>query len=88
MDNAGQWNEKKLQLAMVNTMNQWVEESTRYMGEEESLLLDLVFAKKPESPPIMKYHSPLGKSDHVTLEMQMQDEDEISYREDYKGKRG
>ena len=72
---------------MVNTMDQWVEESTRYRGEEEPSLLDLVFTKKPESPPIIQYLSPMGKSDHVTVEIQMQEEDEISYREDYKGER-
>ncbi|MPC81183.1 hypothetical protein E2C01_075789 [Portunus trituberculatus] len=30
MDNAGQWGEEALQLTMVNTMNQWVKESTRW----------------------------------------------------------
>ncbi|MPC75541.1 hypothetical protein E2C01_069931 [Portunus trituberculatus] len=85
MDNAGQWSEKVLQLTMVNTMDQWVEESTSYMGEEEPSLLDLLFTKKPESPPIIQYLSPMEKSDHVTLEMLMQEEDEISYREDCKG---
>ncbi|MPC80482.1 hypothetical protein E2C01_075062 [Portunus trituberculatus] len=59
-------------------MDQWVEESTRYRGKEEPLLLDLVFTKKPESPPVIQYLSPVGKSDHVTLVMQMQEEDEIS----------
>ncbi|MPC90003.1 hypothetical protein E2C01_084969 [Portunus trituberculatus] len=78
MGNAEQWSEKVLQLTMVNTMDQWVEESTRYRGEEEPSLLDLVFRKKPESPLIIQYLSPMGKSDHVTLEMQMQEEDVIS----------
>ncbi|MPD03040.1 hypothetical protein E2C01_098655 [Portunus trituberculatus] len=55
-------------------MDQWVEESTRYRGEEEPSLLDLVFTKKSESPPIIQYLSPMGKSDHVTLEVQMQEE--------------
>ncbi|MPC91682.1 hypothetical protein E2C01_086736 [Portunus trituberculatus] len=81
MDNARQWSEEALQLTMVNAMDQWVEESTRYRDEEEPLLLDLVFTKKP----IIQYLSPMGKSDHVTLEMQIQEEDEISYTEDYKG---
>ncbi|MPC36224.1 hypothetical protein E2C01_029673 [Portunus trituberculatus] len=71
MDNAGQWSEEELQLTMVNTMDQWVEESTRYRGEEEPLLLDLVFTKKPELPPIIQYLNPMGRSDHMTLEMQI-----------------
>ncbi|MPC46958.1 hypothetical protein E2C01_040690 [Portunus trituberculatus] len=82
-DNAGQWSDEVLQLTMVNAMDQWVEESTRYMGEEEPLLLDLVFIKKPEPPPSIQYLSPMGRSDHVTLELEMQ-EDGIRYRYDYK----
>ncbi|MPC68698.1 hypothetical protein E2C01_062902 [Portunus trituberculatus] len=66
MDNAGQWSEKVLQLTMVNAVDQWVEESARYRGEEEPSLLDLVFTKKPEPPPIIQYLSPMGRSDHVT----------------------
>ncbi|MPC67008.1 hypothetical protein E2C01_061168 [Portunus trituberculatus] len=87
MDNAGQWSEKVLQLTMVNAMDQWVEKSTRYRGEEEPTLLDLVFTKKPEPPPIIQYLSPMGRSDNVTLEMQIKEEDGISYRDDYKGMR-
>ncbi|MPC92873.1 hypothetical protein E2C01_087985 [Portunus trituberculatus] len=55
MDNAGQWSKEVLQLTMVNTVDQWVEESTRYRGEEEPSLLDLVFTEKPEPPPIIQY---------------------------------
>ncbi|MPC14615.1 ATPase family AAA domain-containing protein 1-A [Portunus trituberculatus] len=65
MDNAGQWSEKVLQLTMVNVMDQWVEESTRYRGEEEPSLLDLVFTKKPEPLPIIQYLSQMGRSDHA-----------------------
>ncbi|MPC19628.1 hypothetical protein E2C01_012547 [Portunus trituberculatus] len=84
MDNAGQWNEEVLQLTMVNTMDQWVEESTRYRGEEESSLLDLVFTKKPEPSPNIQYLSPMGRSYHVTLELEIQEEEGISYRDYYK----
>ncbi|MPC52744.1 hypothetical protein E2C01_046620 [Portunus trituberculatus] len=82
MDNAGQWS-NELQLIMINTMDQWVEESRRYRGEEEQSLLDLVFTKKPEAPPIIQYLSAMGRSDHVTLELEIQ-EDGIRYRDDYK----
>ncbi|MPC23400.1 hypothetical protein E2C01_016444 [Portunus trituberculatus] len=84
MDNAGQWSEEVLQLTLVNTMDQWVEESTRYKGKEEPSLLDLVFTKKPEPTSNIQYLSPLGRSDHVTLELELQEEDGISYRDDYK----
>ena len=85
--NAGPWSEEVLQLAMVNTMDQWVEESTRYRGEEEPSMLDLVFTKKPEPRPTIKYKSPMGKSDHVILEMELQDWVILSYKEDHKNGR-
>ncbi|MPC30786.1 hypothetical protein E2C01_024055 [Portunus trituberculatus] len=69
MDNAGQWSEEVLQLTIVNAVDQWVEESTRYGGEEEPSLLDLVCTKKPEPNPIIQYLRPMGRSDHETLEM-------------------
>ncbi|MPC45863.1 hypothetical protein E2C01_039569 [Portunus trituberculatus] len=84
MDNAGQWSEVVLQLTMVNTMDQWVEESTRYRGEEEPSLLDQVFTKKPEPPPSIQYLSPMGRSDHATLEVEIQEKDGLRYRDDYK----
>ncbi|MPC96861.1 hypothetical protein E2C01_092140 [Portunus trituberculatus] len=83
MDNAGQWSEEVSQLTMVNTTEQWVEESTRYRGEEPSLL-DIILTKKPEPPPSIQYLSPMGRSDHVTLELEIQEEDGVSYTEDYK----
>ncbi|MPC31614.1 hypothetical protein E2C01_024909 [Portunus trituberculatus] len=64
-------------------MDQWVEESTKYRGEEPSLH-DLVFTRKLESPPSIQYLCPMGRSDHVTLELEIQEEDGISYTEDYK----
>ena len=43
--NAEPWSEEMLQLAMVNTLEQWVEEPIRYRGQEVPSLLDLVFSK-------------------------------------------
>ena len=85
--NAGEWSEEMLQLAMVNTMDQWVEESTRYRGEEEPSMLDLVFTKKPEPRPTIKYLSPMGKSDHVVIEMELQEWEIIVHKEDHKNGR-
>ncbi|MPC63197.1 hypothetical protein E2C01_057291 [Portunus trituberculatus] len=53
MGNAGSWSEEMLQSTMVNTLDQWVEESTRFRGEEEPSLFDLVFTKKLE--PLLAY---------------------------------
>ncbi|MPC44376.1 hypothetical protein E2C01_038049 [Portunus trituberculatus] len=35
-------------------------------------------------PPTIQYFSPMGTGDHVTLELEIQEDDEISYIEDYK----
>ena len=48
--NTGSWSEDILQLAMENTLGQWVEEFTRLRGEEEPSMLDLVYTKKPRTP--------------------------------------
>ncbi|MPC20656.1 hypothetical protein E2C01_013609 [Portunus trituberculatus] len=37
MDNAGQWSKEVLQLTMLNTVNQWVEESIRYRGGRRTI---------------------------------------------------
>ncbi|MPC17264.1 hypothetical protein E2C01_010113 [Portunus trituberculatus] len=84
MSNAEEWSKDVLQLTKVNTLDQWVEESARYRREEEPLLLDLVFTKKPEPPASIQYLNPMGRSDHVTFVLKMQEEDGISYRDDYK----
>ena len=85
--NAGSWSKKMLHLAMVNTLDQWVEEATRYRGEEEPSLLDLVFTKKPEPRPNIHKQSPMGKSDHLLLKIKMQEWDMQNCTEDYKKER-
>ena len=47
--NAGSWSEDMLQLAMENSLDQWVEEFTRLRGEEEPSL-GLGIHKKNRTP--------------------------------------
>ena len=84
---AGTWSEKLLQLIMVNTMEQWVDEFTRYRGDAEPSILDLIFTKKPESKPNLRYLSPMGKSDHVVIEMEINETEREAWKEDYKNGR-
>ena len=69
----GSWSEEMLKLAMENTLDQWVEGFMRLRGEDEPSMLDLVFTNKPELQPIIKYLSPMGKSDHVLMEVEIQE---------------
>ena len=48
--NTGLWSEDMLQLAMGNTLDQWVEEFTQLRGEEELSMLDLIFTKTHSVP--------------------------------------
>lgn len=86
-EGAGAWCEELLQMMMVNTMNQWVRQPTRYRGEEEPSMLDLVFTKSPEGRPDIQYLSPLGKSDHMMLEIQPESDEVIQRSEDYREER-
>ena len=76
-----------LQSAMVNTLEQWVEELTRYRGQEVPSLLDLVFSKMLEHRPNIKYLSPMGRSDHVVLEINLKDWEISKEEEDHKNER-
>lgn len=87
VENSGAWSEKMLQLSMENMLEQWVKEATRYREEAEPSLLDLVFTKKPESPPTIQYSSPMGKSDHVMMEIEMSECEVSNIREDHKEER-
>ena len=83
-NNIGQWGEEMLQMSLENTMEQWVEECTRFREEEEPSILDLVFTKIPEPDPNIKYHSPIGKSDHVVIEMELRGWEQVKRREGYR----
>ena len=59
--NAGPWSEEMLQLAMVNTMDQWVEECTRYQGGGGTIYARPGVHKKAGAPSNHKILKPNGK---------------------------
>ena len=65
-------------------MDQWVKETTRYRGEDEPSQLDLLFTKKTEDEPSIDYLCPVGKSDHVLMEINIYEEEIHRCNEDYK----
>ena len=81
----GSWSEEMLQIAMENTLDQWVEEFTRL--REEPSVLDLVFSKKLELCPIIKSLCPVNKGDHVLIEIELQEWDMVRKEEHYKNGR-
>ena len=65
------WGSKMLKLAMENTLTQWIAEKTRFRGDDKPSRLDLVFTKDPDGIDDITYGCPLGKSDHVIIELLM-----------------
>ena len=52
-------------------MEQKTKESTRYRGDDEPLRLDLILTREVHIKSDIRYKCPLGKSDHVILEMEI-----------------
>ena len=71
-----------LQLAMVNTMDQWVKDYTRYTREEPSVL-DIIFTKK-QCPVLPSNNIDNGKSYHVVLEIELEEQEILGWDEGYK----
>ena len=61
------WGVRFLDLMMENMMTQQIKENTRYRGEDEPARLDLVLTRHLQLNDDIKYMCPLGKSDHVTI---------------------
>ena len=85
-ENGSSWGEDLLQLVMANTMVQWIKMDTRFRGDEESQL-DLVFTKRPEEEPSIICQSPMGKSDHVVMEVNLQNEKVEEWKEEHRNGR-
>jgi len=71
------WGGRFLNLIMENMMEQKVKESTRYRGDDEPARLDLVLTRAVDLKDEIQYRCPLGKSDHVLLQMEMQQSNEL-----------
>ena len=84
---AGTWSEKLIHLVMENLLKQWVNEHTRCRGTGEPSILDLVFTRRPELRPTIKYQNPMGKSDHVVLEIEIHEEMIEGWKENHKNVR-
>ena len=78
------WGSKVLELATENFLTQWVEENTRFRGNEVPSRLDLIFTKEPDIIEKMIYKSPIGKSDHVLIEYILREGGKGKKNEDYK----
>ena len=59
-------------------------EHTRCRGAEEPSILDLVFNRRPELQPMIKYQNPMGKNDYVVLGIEIHEEMIEGWNEDHK----
>ena len=62
---------KFLHLAIKNNLNQLVQECTHYRPNCEPTLIDLILTKSPDIVNELKYLPPIGKSHHLTLELDL-----------------
>ena len=65
----GSWSDRLLSWAIENLLTQWVKCETRYCGRDVPARLDLCFTRDSEAVEDIKYECPMGKSDHVMMEI-------------------
>ena len=67
------WGYTLLDLIMEHTMTQWIQQETRFRSDEQPSRLDLIFTKEPDIVKVVKYKPPINKSDHILMEMEIED---------------
>ncbi len=77
------WGNKLLQLAMDNILTQWIKGDTRFGKDGETSRLDLLFSKEPEGIENVHIGCPLAKSDHATIEFNINEEIENQRNEEH-----
>ena len=78
------WGNMLLDITMEHTMTQWIGECTRYRNDEEPSRLDLIFTKEPEIVNSVEYKTPVGKSDHVLIEIKLDESVYVERNETHK----
>ena len=83
-ENEKTWDEKLLDVVSMNMITQHVKQATRFRGEDTPTKLDLVFTKDPSEVGNIVYGSPLGKSDHLVMEFEVESKQvrQEEYRKD------
>lgn len=77
------WGTRFFNQMMENMMVQRVKENTRYRGDDEPARLDLICTREVEICNDINYKCPLGKSDHMVMEMEFEEDDrerDVSYK--------
>ena len=80
------WSDRLLNWATENLLTQWVRGETRFSGRDAPSRLDLLFTSDNEIINSVGYTCPMGKSDHVMMNISMGGKLEI-IDEDYKMER-
>ena len=80
------WSEKLLNWSEENMLIQWIDCDTRFRTGDVPARLDLIFTSDKEAIEEIKYECPLGKSDHIMMEMNL-GRDSSLIEENYKKER-
>ena len=83
-NNASSWGNILLEIITDNFLTQHIKEHTRVRGEDEPSRLDLTFTKDPNDVQNLKYLCPIGKSDHLVIEMEFLVCCSSDYKEEHK----
>lgn len=78
------WGHNLLDMTVEYALTQWVHEKTRFRNNEEPSRLDLIFTKEPDIVNKLEYKTPIGKSDHVLLEVELKGNMSIERKEKHR----
>ena len=65
------WSNRLMNWAEENLMTQWIDCETRASGKDNPSRLDLLFTKDNEIIKTIRYEYPLGKSDHILIDINL-----------------
>ena len=67
------WGYTLLDLIKEHTMTQWIQQETRFRNNKQPSRLDLIFTKERDIVKEIKYKPPINKSDHILMEIELED---------------
>ncbi len=78
------WGDRFLKMTTENLLMLWVTENTRYRRDDKPARLDLILTKGLDLTKELSYGCPIGKSDHVIMEFEIDKQVNEGKREEMK----
>ena len=74
-------------IMVEHSMPQWIQQKTRFRSDEQPLRLDLVFTEDPGIVNGIRYKSPINKSNHILIDIELADNTIRERNEEHRGGR-